>query len=353
MTPSHSNPPRVSAIIPARNEEAVLAACVESLARQAEIREILVVNDQSTDRTAEIARDLAQKYAHVRVLETTPLPAGWVGKNHAVWVGAQEATGEWLLFTDADAVHQPDSVSRALNIAAESGARMVSFSPEQVMDSWYEKALIPFVYGRLGERFSFEEINDPGNPAAAANGQFVLIERGAYEAAGGHAGVSGDVLEDVALARRVKAVGYRIWFGSGHGVVRVRMYRSFAGMWEGWKKNLFQLEGGRAPEVYRQLFAELVFLSGPLALIFLAYWKWRSWGAMVAIGLFFFLVTHAMHLQALRRNRFPGRLALYLIPGSVLYTAALWASYRSHRKGTIEWKGRVYPAAAPGHRIKE
>lgn len=117
------------------------------------------------------------------------------------------------------------------------------------MRTWYEKSLIPYVYCRLARKFSFDEVNDPAKPAAAANGQFLLIRRDVYQAVGGHASVAREVLEDVALARRVKAAGHRIWFASGKGIVRVRMYRTFGAMWEGWKKNLYPLMGGGARTV--------------------------------------------------------------------------------------------------------
>ncbi len=135
---------------------------------------------------------------------------------------------------------------KALALATQKNAVMVSFSPEQLMDTWYEKALIPYVYCRLASKFSFDDVNDPGNGAAAANGQFLLVCRDVYESVGGHASVAREVLEDVAFARRVKSAGHRIWFASGKGIVRVRMYRSFGAMWEGWKKNLFPLMGGSA-----------------------------------------------------------------------------------------------------------
>jgi glycosyltransferase involved in cell wall biosynthesis len=149
MSQSSASSGRVSAIVPARDEEAVIAACVESLAVQKEIAEILVIDDQSSDRTAEIVRALAAKVSNVRLLEAPELPAGWVGKNHAVWTGAKEARGGWLLFTDADAVHAADSAAKALSIAADSPAALVSFSPEQVVQTWYEKAVIPSVFTRL------------------------------------------------------------------------------------------------------------------------------------------------------------------------------------------------------------
>jgi glycosyltransferase involved in cell wall biosynthesis len=347
MTPSLPNSPRISAIVPARNEDAVIAACVESLAQQIEIAEILVVNDQSTDGTAEIVRRLIPKFPQLRLLETTGLPPGWIGKNHAVWLGAQQATGDWLLFTDADAVHEKNSAAQALQIAAQSNAALVSFSPEQLMDTWYEKALIPFVYGRLSRNFSFDEINDPRDEAAAANGQFILIRRDAYNAVGGHASIAGEVLEDVALAKLVKRAGYPIWFGSGKGFVQVRMYRSFSAMWTGWRKNLYQLEGGRPAEVYKQLLVECAFLLGPIVLIALANYKWHRLDLAILLGLFFLLIIHAMHFQALRRSQFSPAFTGYLIPGSILYTAVLYASYRSHTRGKLEWKGREYPARTP------
>jgi glycosyltransferase involved in cell wall biosynthesis len=338
---------RVSAIVPARNEEAVIAACVESLAVQREIAEILVIDDQSADRTADIVRSLSQKYPNVRLLAATELPSGWVGKNNAVWIGAREARGEWLLFTDADAVHAPDSASKALSIGSENDAALVSFSPEQVMQTWYEKAVIPYVFTRLSSRFRFADVNDPKNTAAAANGQFILIRRDAYDAVGGHASVAGDVLEDVALAARVKAAGYRIWFGSGKGIVRVRMYRSFAAMWEGWKKNLYSLMGGNPraakAEVARALLPILLVLlvtaglAGITESIPLA-------ATVLGMGLAGILIAYDAELES---SGFSPRLLAYGIPGRVLFAAVLWASYRSHRLGRLEWKGRAYPAGTP------
>src|SRR5713101_5318300 len=154
----------VTVIVPARNEETVIAACIASLANQPEIAEILVVNDQSTDGTASVVSGLMKKISHLRLLESGGLPDGWVGKNHALWVGVQQAKCAWLLFTDADAEHAPDSASRALQIAQEQSAALLSFSPAQATETWYEKALIPFIYLRLAKRFSYEKVNDPNSP---------------------------------------------------------------------------------------------------------------------------------------------------------------------------------------------
>jgi glycosyltransferase involved in cell wall biosynthesis len=343
-----SNTDRVTAIVPARNEETVIAACVESLAIQREITEILVIDDQSSDRTAEIVQSLSFQHPNVKLLEATELPPGWVGKNSAVWIGAREARSEWLLFTDADAVHAPDSAARALSIAADNRAALVSFSPEQVMKNWYEKAVIPYVYARLSSRFRFADVNDPKNPSAAANGQFILIRRDAYDAVGGHASVAGDVLEDVALAARVKATGYPIWFGSGKGIVHVRMYRSFAAMWEGWKKNLYTLMGGNANAVKAEVARALlpIFLT-PLAAVTVGEITESIMMAasVLAVSLLGILIAYDADLES---SGFSARLLAYSVQGRILFAAMLWASYRSHRSGRLEWKGRAYPADTPG-----
>jgi len=292
--------PTVSAIVPARNEEATIAAAVESLAAQPEIKEIIVINDQSTDGTATQLKQLSTRYAQVRVLETKELPGGWVGKNYAVSLGAAQATGDWLLFTDADGVHLPGSTAHALADAAEAGAGLVSYSPEQETRSWWEKALIPFVYTRLAHKYSYAEVNHPDSPAAAASGQYLLIRREDYVRIGGHAAVAGEVLEDVALARLAKQAGIRLYFASGHGIMRVRMYRTFVAMWQGWTKNLYPLiggmTGGTSRAVGRELFRVVPWiplLVLPLALLHLI------WGALgVAL-----LARHANDGRGHRRTR--------------------------------------------------
>lgn len=318
----------------------MIATCVQALAQQAEIVEIRVVNDQSTDRTEETVRALISEVAQLRLLETGDVPPGWVGKNHAVWLGAQDATTPWLLFTDADAELLSGAAARALQVAKETGAALVSFSPEQVTRSWYEKSLIPFVYGRLAKYFSYNAVNDPQSHAAAANGQFLMIRRDAYQAIGGHASIAGDVLEDVALASRAKSAGYQIWFGTGTGLVRARMYRSFGAMWEGWKKNLYLLIGARPEAVYRELFAVVPWIPFVLLAIGL-----RFPLALLA-GLGLLLARHAAYGIALARNQYPGKFILYYVPGVLLYAGVLWASYRAHVRGAVEWKGRVVSVRA-------
>jgi glycosyltransferase involved in cell wall biosynthesis len=346
-TPQNATPllrlaPSITAIVPARDEEAVIATCVESLASQPEVTEILVVNDQSADKTGEIVRGLSAKIPGVRLLETEGVPSGWIGKNNAVALGAKEARTPWLLFTDADAQLEIGATAKALQIAEQNNAALVSFSPEQITERWYEKALIPFVYTRLTKHFSYDAVNNPASKAAAANGQFLLIRRDAYDAIGGHASVASDVLEDVALARRAKAAGFRLWFGLGQGIVRVRMYRSFGAMWQGWKKNLYLLIGGTPGAVFRELESAIPWI--PLLLILL--------GIKVAfapfLGVIFLLMRQFTYGTELTRNHYPSKVILYYVPAVALYAGVLWASYRGHMKGKVEWKGREVPVTLPG-----
>jgi len=332
----------ISAIVPARNEEGAIAACVESLALQPEIAEILVVNDQSTDKTAEIVRGLMLKIPRLRLLETQEIPPDWVGKNNAVYLGAKEAKSPWLLFTDADAELQPGAAARALQIAQETGAALVSFSPEQITQSWYEKALIPFVYSRLAKHFSYEAVNNSASPAAAANGQFLMMQRDAYNSIGGHASVASDVLEDVALAKRAKAAGFRLWFGPGQGIVRVRMYRSFGAMWQGWKKNLYLLVGGTPGAVLREMESAIPWI--PVALILLG----LKIPVAPFLGVCFLLLRQFTYGAELSRNQYPFKFIIYYVPAVVLYAGVLWASYRGYAKGKVEWKGREVPVTLHG-----
>lgn len=326
----------ITAIVPARDEEAVIAACVESLAKQQELTDVVVVNDQSSDQTGAIVRDLATRIAKLQLLETQAPPPGWVGKNNALVFGARNATSDWLLFTDADVELEEGAMTRALQIAEENRAELVSLSPQQITEKWYEKALIPFVFCRLARRFSYAAVNDPKSAAAAANGQFLLIKREVYEAIGGHARFASDVLEDVALATAVKAAGYRLWFGSGKGIVRARMYRTFGAMWEGWTKNLYRLMGGTPWEAFREGESAIPWI--PIVVILL--------GVKFPIAMFagvLLLVLRQMNYGSeLVRNQYPFAFIIYYIPAAFLYAGVLVASYRSYARGKVQWKGREY-----------
>lgn len=336
--------PIVSAIVPARNEEASIAQTIESLAVQPEITEILVVNDRSTDRTAVILDELSKRMSKLKVLHAPELPPGWVGKNHAASLGAAEANGDWLLFTDADTVHLARSTRRALNDAGGHRAALVSYSPEQEMCTALQRALIPFIYCRLSEKFSYSRVSHAELPDAAANGQYLLVRRDVYEAVGGHRAVAAEVLEDVALARLVKQAGYSIYFAPGQGIARTRMYRSFAAMWEGWTKNLYKLLGGVPRAIARELFSVVPWLAVALLAGGAAAPRGLPARVFLLLGALMLAGRHAAYGAELRRNHYPGRLILYYVPAVMLYAAAVSSSTWKNRRGTVVWKGREYPA---------
>jgi len=324
----------ISAVVPARNEEANIARAVESLAAQPEVAEIIVVNDESTDRTATVLEELATRIPRLRVVQGAEPPAGWTGKNFALAQGVAQARGEWLLFTDADVEHLPSSAERALADAQSSGVALVSYSPEQETHSWWERAVIPFIFCRLAAHFFYARVSNPTLPDAAANGQYLLIRRDAYESIGGHAAVRGEIVEDVALARRAKQAGHRMHFSTGQGIARTRMYRSHGEMWEGWTKNLYALLGSTPSAVWRELLLVLpwlpaVLLFGGLVHRYFAY-----------LGLALLLLRHAVYGFELRKNRYPLSRIVYYLVAAHWYAAALLVSARRYAHGSVTWKGR-------------
>jgi glycosyltransferase involved in cell wall biosynthesis len=333
-----SGKPAVSVIIPARNEEVSLGACLESLVSQSGVEfEIIVVNDHSTDRTGEIAAS----FPGVRVIEAGPLPQGWTGKNNAVACGAREARGQWLLFTDADTVHLPGSLARALAEAKEHQAEMLSYSPEQIAVTFWEMAILPVVFAELARQFPPAKVSDPASPIAAANGQFILIRRETYDAIGGQAVVAGDILEDVALARRVKASGQKIRFRYAADAVRTRMYRNFAQLREGWTKNLALL----FPKPGWLAVRTLLSWGVPWALLFLPFFAFRDlphhwwWGVLIVLGM-------TKNGARLRRANFD--LVMEFLGawfGMPMFAYLLLRSKRMHGKGKVVWKGRSYGSA--------
>ena len=300
-----------------------------------------MVDDESTDGTAQVLEQLAATQPKLRLLQTGPLPEGWVGKNHAVWRGAGHARSSWLLFTDADAVYLPGSTGRALADANAAGAAMISYSPQQEMHTWWERALIPFIYCRLSQLYSYAAVNDPQSNAAAANGQYLLIRGDAYRAIGGHAAVRGEVLEDVALAKRAKSMGIALHFAPGARIARVRMYGSFGAMWEGWTKNLFPLVTVPGRSVTRELIAVIPWI--PLLCLLLA----PIHLAFGALGILLLAGRHASYAAMLRRNRFPVWSVLYYGMAVALYCAALLVSEWRYAHGKVRWKGREYRVGNP------
>jgi glycosyltransferase involved in cell wall biosynthesis len=244
--PPPQAPTLVSVLVPARDEARGVARCLASLSAQTyPALEILAIDDGSTDGTPELLAAAAERDPRVRVLRLEGPPAGWTGKSFALASGAALARGRWLCFTDADTVHDPRSIACAVGFAESRGLALLSLTSRQVVSSFWERVVQPVVFGLLDQWFPLARVNDPDVPLAAANGIFILVAREAYEAAGGHRGVAAEVLEDVALARNVKARGGRIAFVEGSDLVAARMYTSLGAIRRGWVKNLYRLRGRR------------------------------------------------------------------------------------------------------------
>jgi glycosyltransferase involved in cell wall biosynthesis len=331
---SASDSPFVSVIIPARNEEASLAACLESLVTQDGVNfEVIVVDDGSSDGT----RRIAESVASVRVISPGPLPPGWTGKNNAVAAGAAVAKGEWLLFTDADTVHQPGSLAASVAEAREHGAALLSYSPEQEVRTFWERAVMPVIFAELASRYRPAEVSDPQSPAAAANGQYILVSREAYKAVGGHAAVGGDLLEDVALARAVKLSGRKIFFRYGGDRVRTRMYRNFTQLREGWTKNLARLFASPGRLAVRRLGEFMVIAGCAAGAVVLG----RSAAALVAGGLC--LVLYVRFLVRIQKAHFKWDSNFLALAGLPVVAYLLLRSKKSYESGAVTWKGRTYP----------
>jgi glycosyltransferase involved in cell wall biosynthesis len=206
---------QLSVIIPARNEERSLAACLTSLLSQSEPGfslgqqwELIIVNDDSTDNTRAIAAQAAANHDGVILLDAPPLDlssnGGFTGKSNACWTGAQAARGRHLLFTDADTIHETNDISRSLREAEKHKAVLLSYSPRQIVTGFWQHAVMPLVFSELASVYPPKQVNDPTRRLAAANGQFILVERDAYFSVGGHRAVGKSVLEDVALAHNIK-----------------------------------------------------------------------------------------------------------------------------------------------------
>lgn len=332
----------VDVIIPARNEEACLGRCLQSLITQQGISfQITVVDDGSTDRT----RAIAESFPGVRVFSAGELKPGMTGKVNALVTGAAGSTAEWLLFTDADTFHYPGSLAASVAEAESRKVDLLSYSPEQETATWWELAVMPLVFADLVQTYSSERINDPSDPTIAANGQYILVRREVYETLGGHSILPLNVLEDIELAKIFKVSGHRIWFRYGAGLVRTRMYRTFSAMWEGWSKGLAILFRHPVLLAAKRAFdfiAIMFLLAAGLTMI--ARHNSALGALLLALGAFFYLIF----LSRVRQAHFPWKANFMALIGLPIYVSLLLRSnlHFNHR-GELTWKGRTYPQSAP------
>jgi chlorobactene glucosyltransferase len=336
--------PTLSAVVPARDEERSIERCVRSLLAQTIDVEVIVVDDRSRDATPGILERLRAEFPQLRVVHGEPLPDGWVGKPWALAQGARVARGAWLLFTDADTWHAPEACASTLAFARARGVDALSLWTFQELGTFAERAVLPAILGMvLLAGGSFAEMNDPYDPLhALANGQYILVERRAYDALGGHTALRGELVDDVEFARRVKSDGrYRIALADGAAFVRVRMYHSFGEIWAGFTKNIYAGAKGKVMLLAAAAFWLALLSVVPAGLAVDAAIRRRPLRALEALLVLANVVAVAS--RAYRRTRVPQRYAWWAPLGFAVGAAITLNSTLSVVSGRgVAWRGRRY-----------
>ncbi|TET16404.1 MAG: glycosyltransferase [Dehalococcoidia bacterium] len=339
-------PPPISVLIPVRNEEDNIGTCLESLRRQDYPNvEILVLDDASTDGTADIVARIAAEDPRVRLLQGQPLPSGWAGKPFACQQLANEARGSWLLFTDADTVHAPAVLRHVLCAALGSGAALISGFPHQRTTSIWQKMAIPimFYFMILCWMPLWWMQRSRRTLPSVAIGQFMFFSAQEYRSIGGHEAVKSRILEDVWLGREMARHHYRQLTLDLSPLVSCQMYREFGTMWDGINRWLYVAAS-------LSIFA-FIGIVGVVLLLFLAPFLWLAHGLLLAQPAFGWQVLVMLQVAILYLARFlVGRrfsqskssVILHPIGMAFLLLVCLYASYRHLRGAGIRWKGRVY-----------
>ena len=342
----------LTVIFPARNEEDCLGRCLDSLVTQSEDHfvlgqdwDLIVVDDHSTDRTAEIVR----RFPAVILIEADKLQKGWTGKANAVWTAARKARGRWLLFTDADTVHEPGDLRRAIHEASRHKIGMLSYSPRQIVTGIWQRALMPLVFCELALAYPAARVSDPNQRIAAANGQFLLVEREAYRRIGGHPSVADRVLEDVELAVLAKRRKVGLRFRYGEDALSTHMYRTTLLMIEGWTKNLALLfNNALTLALWRALDFLLLFGLPVLAVeLWNAHFTARSftWLAAGWVLLLLWVRTLVRFYSRVAKSNFGFENCVLAPIGLPLFVFLLYRSWFQHKVfKQVSWKGRAYRA---------
>lgn len=338
---AQSRPRSVSVLIPARNEELNIAACLDCALKQGEsVREILICDDHSTDDTARIVESYCARDSRVRLIEGAELPPGWCGKNFACAQLAAQSSGEWLLFLDADARLSETAIESLLEEARRRNVTMISGWPRLQVESFWEKALMPmlnFVVFTLFPAPLSLVRNDPS--LGLVHGACIMMERTGYEAIGGHASVRDEIFEDQRLAQLWRARGLGGICLDGQEVVSVRMYRSFAEIWGGFQKNFFPAFR-REAGFWSFLALHLMLFFAPFILLAPAAALARSIATPVA-----FIAASVLLMRAMLAIRFRHpvwSVLLHPLAEAVLIALGLSSWWRCKTGRGVAWKGRRY-----------
>lgn len=331
----YASTPRVSVLIPARNEEGNIANCLKGLCSQTyQQLEIIVLDDHSDDKTSEIVEGFAVQYPHIRLIQGRPLPPEWTGKNWACQQLSAAATGQILIFTDADNTHAPNAVENTVRWMQRYDLSMLSAFPEQRTGTMPEQLAVPivdtFVYAGLPLWLTY---HSPFPSLAAANGQWIAFSRRAYIELGGHLSVRKHVVEDVELSRAVKQRGFRMLTTAGTDVIFCRMYNSFDGVWNGFTKNLFGLVGYNTIGFFALLGMLFIACILPYLTVWFAAYRWISLAAIV--------LNVVLRLLISLKYKHPLLQSVLLHPVGIGFVIGIGInSLRNVKRGKIQWKNR-------------
>jgi len=342
--------PLIAVIVPARDEEENIGRCLESLVAQdypAGRLRVLVVDDHSQDRTAAVVGGMAARHGQVELLRSPPLPVGWVGKSHACWNGARAALGEtqWLCFVDADVTLKPAALSSAVNAASLRNLDLLSLAPHQELRSFAERLILPCGLILLSFLQNLRRLQARTGRDVTATGQFMMVRRDAYHAAGGHAAVCGAICEDLELARRLKQAGYSVLLMGGETLVAARMYTGWETLWPGLAKNLIDTLGGPVATVAMALAAfVLAWAAIVIPLTDLASWLIGVPDAGIALCLALAAsgAAFGLHIAATSYFRIPFWYGLIFPIGYSVGAVMAVDSVRLRLSGKVSWKGRIY-----------
>ena len=349
-SPVHA--PLISVCIPARNEERNIRRCVEAvLAQNYSNLEVIVLDDRSSDSTPSILAEIASRDSRLHPIGGSDLPKGWVGKPHALFQAANQAHGEWLCFLDADTFVAPEGLASSYAKAIETQADMFTIMTFQVLDSFWEKVIMPLVLTALSVGFTPRKVNDQNRKDAIANGQFILMKRSVYDAIGGYESVKDQIVEDKAIAEKVKWNGYRLIVADGMRIAKTRMYTSLQEMWEGWTKNIYLGLHDQPSRLMLGVFGGFIAL---VAAFFLPIWPLLGvlWylqsggciGGLVIIKsmLLWVLLIHE-RAKVARKLEIPPWYAFTTPLGAGIFAAMMLSSTWKVVSGKgVTWKGRVY-----------
>ncbi|MEA2575568.1 MAG: hypothetical protein QOH93_2866 [Chloroflexia bacterium] len=348
--PDDSLAPHVEIIVPARNEEANILPLMSTLLRQDyphERYQITVVDDGSTDATATLARNLAARYSHLRVIATPPLPTGWTGKNHALWTGTQHAAGaDWLLFVDADTRHHPLMLASVVQHAEEVQADLLSLVTGMRLETFWDRVMVP----QAGELYtllvgSMDAVNEKGR-SAAANGQFMLVRPGLYRQVGTSEAVRSDVAEDRALAAACKAVGATLRLDYGRRLVSTNVYDSLGSTWRGYSKTLFWATGHNTARTLLVALSLSFYAFAPLydlARALTSRTTSETANSRLQCSVLQLLPLLILRAAVCRQVGVPIRYApLYPFSVAVGNAMLLYSLYRVLSGRGVDWKGRTY-----------